>query len=68
MENRVFELSKRTPRSEGDIVLVYDDTPRSKWKIGRIEELYKRNDGQKRSARVRTQGRDIIEHFINCTL
>ena len=45
--------------AEGDIVLVYDDTPRSTWKIGRIEELYKGKDGQERSARVRSQGRDI---------
>ena len=27
--------------------------------MGRIEELYKENDGPERSARVRTQGRDI---------
>ena len=45
--------------AEGDIVLVYDDTPRSTWKIGRIEELYEGNDGHERSARVRTQGHDI---------
>ena len=45
--------------AEEDIVLVYDDTPRSTWKMGRIEELYKGNDGQERSARVRTRGRDI---------
>ena len=25
----------------GDIVVVYDETPRSTWKMGRIEELYK---------------------------
>ena len=41
------------------IVLVYDDTPRSTWKMGKIQELYKGNDGQERSARVRTQSRDI---------
>ena len=45
--------------AEGDIVLVYDDTPRSTWQMGRIEELCKENDGPERSARVRTQGRDI---------
>ena len=51
--------------TEGDIVLVYDDTPRSTWKIGRIEELYKGNDGQERPARVGTQGRDITRAFYN---
>ena len=70
MENRVFEFSKRTPRSqirktsqitatEGDTVLIYDDTLRLTWKIGRIGELYKGNDGEERSARARTEGRDI---------
>ena len=41
------------------MVLFYVDTPRSTFKRVRIEELYKGNDGQERSARVRTQGRDI---------
>ena len=45
--------------AEGDIVLLYDDTPLSTRKRGRIEELYKGNDGQERSARIRTQRRDI---------
>ena len=57
------EASKRKTSeisaAEGDIVLVYDDTPRSTWKMGRIQELYKGNDGHERSTRVRTQGRDI---------
>ena len=45
--------------TEGDIVLVYDDTPRLTWTLGKVEKLYKGNDGQERSARVRTQARDI---------
>ena len=45
--------------TEGDIVLVYEDTFRSTWKMGRIEELYNGKDGQERSARVRTQECDI---------
>ena len=69
-ENRVFAFFRRRPRSqktqdiskhptEGDIVLVYGDTPRSTWTLGRVEGLYKGNDGQERSGRVRTQARDI---------
>ena len=46
-------------RTEGYLVLFYGDAPRSTFKRGRIEEPYKGNDGQERSARVRTQGRDI---------
>ena len=73
MENRVFEFSMRMPKSnkwetsqitatEGDIVSVYVDKPRSTWKMGKIEGLYKEDeedDGPERSSRVKTQGRDI---------
>ena len=45
--------------TKGNIALVYGDTPRSTWKSERTEELYKRNDGQEGSFRVRTQGRAL---------
>ena len=36
----------------GDVVLIKDDLPRGSWRLGRIQELIKRRDGQCRSGRV----------------
>ena len=37
-----------------DIVIIYEENiPRQLWKLGRIVELYKSNDGKKRGARVK---------------
>ena len=45
------EANKRktpqTTATEGDIVLVYDDTSSSTWKTGRIEELFKEMTNKK---------------------
>ena len=42
----------------GDIVLVYDDSPRITWKLAVIEELMKGKDGLVHAAKIRTaQGR-----------
>jgi len=39
----------------GDIVLVHDDTPRSRWQLAIIEELIKGLDGFTRAAKIRTK-------------
>ena len=55
--------TSQTTATEGDIVPVYDDTPRSTWTLWRVEELYKGNNEQERSARLRIQERDITRAF-----
>ena len=39
----------------GDIVLVHDDVPRSRWQLAIIEELIKGLDGFTRAAKIRTK-------------
>ena len=48
----------------GDIVQVKDATPRGTWKIGRIVELIKSNDGQERAARVLFPNKNILQRSI----
>ena len=38
----------------GDVVLIYDDSPRASWKMAVIENLIKRNDRYVQVAEVRT--------------
>jgi len=38
----------------GDVVLVYNDTPHTSWKMAVIEELIRGNDGVVRAANIRT--------------
>ena len=52
-------MTSQIAATEGDIVLVYDNTPRLTWKMGRFEEFYKGNGGKERSVRVGKQGCDI---------
>ena len=50
----------------GDVVQIHDDTPRTQWKLGVIEELVKGNDFV-RSVTVRIQqvGAPIIQSHIS---
>ena len=55
--NRAYKKwAQITPALQvGDIVLVSDDRlPRLRWKLGRIQELFKGRDGLVRSALIRT--------------
>ena len=38
----------------GDIVLVYDDSPRNTWKLAIVEELMTGKDGLVRAAKIKT--------------
>ena len=38
----------------GDVVQIYDESPRTKWKLGTIEELITGNDGLTQAATLRT--------------
>ena len=39
---------------QGDVVLVYDESPRISWRLAVVEELLKGNDGLVRAANIRT--------------
>ena len=40
----------------GDIVMVHDEGPRSRWKLAMVEALIQGNDGRVRAAYIRTDG------------
>jgi len=44
----------------GDVVQIYDDRPRSTWKLAVIQELITGNDGLVRAARLKTQRGETI--------
>lgn len=44
----------------GDIVQLKDDTPRGSWRLGKITELIRSNDGNIRAAKVRLATRNIV--------
>ena len=49
----------------GDVVLIKDDLPRGRWRLGRIQELIKSRDGQCRSARVLLASNKVIDRPLN---
>ena len=48
----------------GDIVQIKDDTPRGTWKIGRITELIKSNDGEVRAAKVQLASKIVLQRSL----
>ena len=56
-ENQKLKMQRKTVMPQiGDIVLIYDDKlPRSRWRIGKIEELPTGDDGMFRSAVLRVK-------------
>ncbi|XP_028413812.1 uncharacterized protein LOC114536659 [Dendronephthya gigantea] len=49
----VRRSAKANPK-EGDIVCVYEEkTPRNLWRLGKVEKLFKGNDGQVRAVALR---------------
>jgi hypothetical protein len=58
----VGRSAKANPK-EGDIVCVYEEkTPRNLWRLGKIEKLFKGNDGQARAVALRiwNKGKETI--------
>ena len=51
--------------SIGDVVLIKDDLPRGKWRIGKIHELIKSRDGEARSAKVLLPSQKIMGRPLN---
>ena len=58
--------SSKTQRgiTEGDIVVVQDDLPRTLWSLGKVESLIKGKDKQARGAVVRTRLRGKKELLL----
>ena len=48
----------------GDIVLIHDDTPRNKWKLGVVIKLHPGKDGLTRAATLRTANRRELSRPI----
>jgi len=40
----------------GDVVMVHDEGPRSRWRLARVDSLISGNDGRVRAANIRTDG------------
>lgn len=55
--------AKKEPKV-GDVVQIKETTPRGTWKIGRIIEMIKSNDGEERAARVLTPNKNILQRSI----
>ena len=51
--------------SIGDVVLIKDDLPRGKWRIGKIHELIKSRDGEARSAKVLLPSQKLMGRPLN---
>jgi hypothetical protein len=54
-----FAGNNATRIKVGDIVQVYDNTPRVKWKLAMVDELITGNDGLVRSAKIHTASNKI---------
>lgn len=48
----------------GDIVLIWDESPRSNWCLGKIEELYTSSDKVVRSVKLKTKGGYITRPVV----
>jgi hypothetical protein len=57
-------LRKGHSLTRGDIVLICDESPRSTWNIGRIEELYEGSDGIVRAVKLRTKNGFITRPVV----
>ena len=51
--------------SLGDVVLIKDDLPRGKWRIGKLHELIISRDGEVRSAKVLLPSQKLIGRPLN---
>ena len=58
-------IQTSTAAKAGHIVLIKDDLPRGCWRIGKIQELIKSRDQQKRSAKVLLLSKKIIGRPLN---
>ncbi|XP_052231025.1 uncharacterized protein LOC127844664 [Dreissena polymorpha] len=55
-ENQLISGRNEQTIKVGDIVMVHDENPRSRWKLARVEALIQGNDGRVRAANIRTDG------------
>ena len=52
------------PLRVGDIVLIWDESPRSRWNLGRVEELFVGTDKIVRAAKLKTKNGSITRPLI----
>ena len=62
-ELKQYAHSASTPKM-GDVCLIRDDGPRGMWKIGLITELHVSNDGEVRSATVKTANNKFFRRSL----
>ena len=60
--------TKQRNLAVGDIILLKEDTPRCKWRLGRVTEVFPGKDGLIRSARIKTRDSSYVRPITKMCL